>query len=109
MRQDLEHCGAAEYGGRLPLPALYGKAAAGEEGAGEGMRENLKKARKDAGMTQQEVADKLGIGIGYYQKIEAGERTGNFTLWDALEDILGIHQRILREISSNHPDPKANP
>ncbi|MFG6392879.1 MAG: helix-turn-helix domain-containing protein [Lachnospiraceae bacterium] len=66
------------------------------------MRKNLKEARQQAGMTQQEVADKLKISIRYYQNIEAGDRTGDFTIWDCLEDLFGIHQRILREISSNH-------
>ncbi len=65
-------------------------------------RENLKNARKAAGMTQQQMADKLGISLVYYQKIEAGNRTGDFTLWDTLEDITGIHQRKLRELSRNH-------
>lgn len=63
------------------------------------MRKNLKEARKKAGLTQQAMADKLGISLVYYQKIEAGNRTGDFTLWDMLEDITGIHQRRLREIS----------
>lgn len=62
-------------------------------------RENLKKARQAAGMTQQQVADKLGISLRYYQQIEAGDRTGDFAIWDELEDITGIHQRILRETS----------
>lgn len=62
-------------------------------------RENLKKARKAAGLTQQQMADKLGISLRYYQNIETGDRTGDFTLWDTLEDITGIHQRVLREIS----------
>ncbi len=35
------------------------------------MRENLKKARQSAGLTQQQMADKLGIGLRHYQKIEA--------------------------------------
>lgn len=56
------------------------------------MRENLRSARKAAGLTQQAVADKLGISLRYYQQIEAGDRTGDFTLWDILEDITGIHQ-----------------
>lgn len=30
-------------------------------------RESLKKARRDAGMTQQQVADKLEISLRYYQ------------------------------------------
>jgi len=63
------------------------------------MRKNLKEARQGAGMTQQEMADKLEISIRYYQNIEKGDRTGDFTLWDTLEDITGIHQRVLREIS----------
>lgn len=63
------------------------------------MRENLKKARKEKGLTQQAVADLLGISLRYYQNIEKGDRTGDFTIWDELEDITGIHQRILRELS----------
>lgn len=72
------------------------------------MRANLKKARTEAGMTQQQMADKLEISLRYYQNIEAGDRTGDFVIWDTLEDITGIHQRILREIGENHPDPKEN-
>lgn len=63
------------------------------------MRENLKSARKSARLTQQEMADKLGISLRYYQQIEAGDRTGDFEIWDNLEDITGIHQRILRSTS----------
>ena len=63
------------------------------------MRENLKNARKAAGLTQQQMAEKLGISLRYYQNIETGDRTGDFTLWDTLEDIIGIHQRVLRELS----------
>lgn len=60
------------------------------------MRTNLKKARKDAGMTQQQVADRLGVTLRYYVSIEQGERTGNFDIWDALEDLFTVHQRALR-------------
>ena len=67
------------------------------------MRENLKKARKEAGMTQQQVADKLDIGLRYYKSLESGERLGGIELWDALEDLFSIHQRKLREISATHP------
>ena len=67
------------------------------------MRKNLKEARQRADLTQQQMADKLGIGLRYYKQIEAGERTGNFSTWDMLEDITGVHQRKLREISSIHP------
>lgn len=62
-------------------------------------RKNLQEARKAAGMTQQQMADKLEISLRYYQNIESGSRTGDFTIWDELEDITGIHQRKLRELS----------
>ena len=62
------------------------------------MRENLRKARKEKGLTQQQVADQLGISLVYYQKIEQGSRTGDFEIWDSLEDLFNIHQRKLREI-----------
>ena len=56
------------------------------------MRPNLKQARLDKGMTQQQVADYLDIGVRYYQKIESGDRTGDIRLWDDLEDLFSIHQ-----------------
>ena len=63
------------------------------------MRKNLRNARKTAGLTQQAMADKLEISLRYYQQIEAGDRTGDFEIWDNLEDITGIHQRTLRAIN----------
>ena len=63
------------------------------------MRKNLKEARQKAGMTQQQMADKLGISERYYRFIEAGTRVGDFEIWDALEDLFNIHQKLLREIS----------
>ena len=58
------------------------------------MRKNLKEARKRAGLTQQAMADKLRVSLRYYQNIEDGSRTGTFDIWDQLEDITGIHQRV---------------
>ena len=72
------------------------------------MRETLKNARKEKGLTQQQMADQLEVGLRHYQKIEAGDTMGSFEIWDALEDILGIHQRKLREIANSHHAPKEN-
>ena len=69
------------------------------------MRENLRNARKAAGMTQQQVADKLGISLTHYQNIEYGKALGSIKIWDDLEDITGINQRVLRE---THPVPLSN-
>jgi len=65
------------------------------------MRKNLKEARQKAGMTQKQVAEYLGISEHAYQKIEYGKRIGKIDNWDKLEDLFGIHQRCLREISSD--------
>ncbi len=65
------------------------------------MRLNLKTARRRAGLTQQQVADKLKVGLRHYKKIESGETLGSIALWDELEDLLMVHQRVLRE---NYPD-----
>ena len=73
------------------------------------MRENLKKARKEKGLTQQQTADLLGITLVYYQKLEQGSRTGDFILWDKLEDLFNLHQRKLREISKTHPGKADSP
>ncbi len=61
-------------------------------------RNNLKEARQKAGMTQKQVAEYLGITIRSYQRIEKGDFIGSIKNWDALEDLFGVHQRILRMI-----------
>ncbi|MCI9576592.1 MAG: helix-turn-helix transcriptional regulator [Clostridiales bacterium] len=68
------------------------------------MRIYLKNARIAKGLTQQQMADELDIGLRYYKSLESGERLGSIDIWDRLEDITGIHQRVLREILENHPD-----
>lgn len=73
------------------------------------IRKNLQDARKAAGLTQEDLAEKLRISARQYQRMEAGTSNGAFRHWDALEDLLGIHQRILREIRENHPDQEENP
>lgn len=67
-------------------------------------RERLKEARQKAGMTQQQMADKLEIGLRHYKKIESGETLGSISLWDEMEDILKINQRALREIHLDKED-----
>ena len=61
------------------------------------MRQNLKHARLAHHMTQQQMADKLGIHERYYKALESGERLGGIPLWDKLEDMFNVNQRVLRE------------
>lgn len=70
------------------------------------MRIILQKARKEKGLTQQQVADTIGIGLRYYKQIESGQRTGDFKIWDSLEDLFNVHQRVLRE---NHHGKEDSP
>ena len=69
------------------------------------MRGNLKKARLEAGWTQEQMAEKLGISLRHYKYIESGTVIGHVELWDMLEDLFQVHQRILRE---NHPGKADN-
>lgn len=62
------------------------------------MRNNLKEARKSAGMTQKQVAEYLGISESHYQKIEYGKVMGKIVMWDMLEDLFNVSQRLLRKI-----------
>lgn len=68
------------------------------------MRTNLQAARKAAGLTQQAMADQLGVHERYYKAIESGERLGAIWMWDKLEDLLGVNQRVLREIHPGKED-----
>lgn len=70
------------------------------------MRENLKKARKDAGMTQKHVAEYLDISERQYQYIESGERIGKIEHWDKLEDLFNVHQRELRKSHDRQENPQ---
>lgn len=72
------------------------------------MRENLRKARTDKNMTQKQVAEYLNVIERHYKAIEYGERLGSIDLWDELEDLFEINQRVLREISENHHDKEDN-
>lgn len=49
-------------------------------------------------MTQRQVAKHLGITARAYQHIENGLYIGKIEHWDKLEDLFGIHQRVLREM-----------
>lgn len=60
------------------------------------MRYRLKESRESKGMTQQQVADYLGMSWRNYQRIEVGKSLGSIATWDALEDLFGINQRELR-------------
>lgn len=87
----------------MPVKALKRN---GGEGRSERIaRERLKEVRREAGLTQQQMAKYLNITLRSYQRIESGELLGSTAHWDALEDLLTIHQRELR--SETCPEEEA--
>ena len=70
------------------------------------MRDWLKSLREQAELTQQQIADKLGITKQYYQMIEAGNRQQNMdlTLCSKLSELFGIS---LEEIAIKETELKA--
>lgn len=59
---------------------------------GESVREWLKNLRKEKGLSQQEIAEKMEISQNYYSMIETGERQKDLDLSLAkkLGEILGL-------------------
>ena len=63
------------------------------------MRDWLKKLRDDIGMSQRNVADKIGISQQYYALIENGERQKKIgiELAQKLADIFGVTLEFICE------------
>lgn len=64
------------------------------------------KLRKDKGLTQREVAEKLNISNKTVSKWECGMGCPDVTLWNELSNVLGtdILPLLQGEISQNQPD-----
>lgn len=55
------------------------------------LREILKKYRKQAGLTQNQLADKAGVSRGYYSQIEGGFQTNpSRSVLEAIGRALGV-------------------
>lgn len=62
-------------------------------------RERLKAERRSLGYTQEKMSEELGLQLRQYKNIESGASLGKIAMWDRLEDLTGVNQRVLREIS----------
>lgn len=60
------------------------------------LKDNLKKARLDAGLTQLEVAEKLGVAQAQYARWENGGRNPKDETVENLADIFGTSFEILK-------------
>ena len=60
------------------------------------LKDNIKKARLDAGLTQKEVAEKLGVAQAQYARWESGGRNPKDETVEKLAEIFGTSFEILK-------------
>lgn len=56
---------------------------------------NIKEARAAARLTQLEVAEKAGINVNYYAKIERGEAISSLMTLKKILKVIGAHSSII--------------
>ena len=61
-------------------------------------RSALRAARENKTLTQDELGRLVGLNPSMIALLELGCRLGSVTTWDKLEAILGVDQKILRQI-----------
>lgn len=59
------------------------------------MRKDLKQFRINQFLTQQELADKLGISVSAYNLIENGKRRGSQDFWLSLQNKFNLEDGIV--------------
>ena len=73
------------------------------------IRYNIKRLREEAGLTQQQLADKAGITMNYVAKIESKKMQRGFTIVSLgrIADALGLDIReIFKPIDEKDPTDK---
>ncbi|MCA9708972.1 MAG: helix-turn-helix transcriptional regulator [Myxococcales bacterium] len=63
--------------------------------------DELRRARKAAGMTQRDFADAMGVSLTTIKRWETGERFMSTDKLDAISEVLGIRLLFLREEQAN--------
>lgn len=63
---------------------------ASEEEAKKELGEKFRRAREQAKLTQAEVAEKAGVHVNYYARIERGEENPSYTKLQNIMKVLGI-------------------
>lgn len=69
-------------------------------------KDNLRYFRKRANLSQQELADKVGISRSSIAMYERGEREPDFEGLEAIADILNVNMATLLGEEENQPTPK---
>lgn len=74
---------------------------------GDCFNENLKEARLAAGMSQKDVAEKIGVAKSTYSLYESGGREPDVTKIRKLAEILGVSGDMLLGIPESEPSTLA--
>lgn len=61
----------------------------------------LRKARRQKRMTQKQLANLIQIAPQTVSALELGNRKGPVDTWDKLEEVLGVDQKILRQVEKD--------
>ena len=73
----------------------------------DSLRDLLRKLRQQAGLTQDGMAEKLGIGQSYVSKLERGENFVDVLLYVRWCEVCGVKPgEELDNLISNPPDSK---
>ena len=72
------------------------------------MRQNLRKARKRNGLTQNDIARLLNITVRQYGAIETGASNGSVKVWQEIKRVLGgtIDDLLQDDLSISREDEK---
>ena len=62
------------------------------------MRRQLRKRRLELGMTQKQLAALIDVSDSTIGTLETNCNKGSVDVWDNLERVLGVDQKILRQI-----------
>ena len=57
----------------------------------------IKELRTEAGLTQQELADRVGISKQAVSMYETGNRRPSFDIADALAELFDVHRIFVRQ------------
>lgn len=60
------------------------------------MREELKKARKEMGLSQEEAANLIQCATGYYNEIENGVKDCSLSVQERIEKAFGVRIQSIR-------------
>ena len=66
--------------------------------------QRLQKLRINSGLTQKQVASKLGVTVSSYQFYERGERCPSFLLMCRIADVIGVNVESFRDNTNQCPN-----